>query len=477
MKDAVKIYFKDWLPDQPAFENPGLIEATNVRSYGGRYVPMPSNVSQNTAMSTAPGKFVGHIATEASPEVFAFAVNRGIGVSDLFYGRQSGSSWTVGATQLGLSGLLDYTDLVDWNGTVYVSGRTIGRITTGSLTPTSITAAPVATYLGIINQFLVAGRLQSSTGGMTDTDAVQWSSISNPDDWPTPASSTAVARQSGMQSLGKTWGEVTGISPGDEYGLIFQARATHRMTYIGGDVVFQFNRISDEIGCYDARSIAKVEDKTYFLANTGSFYVTDGINFKDISTGRVKNYFKTNYDVTKNQAVFFGSLTSAVDVDNGNIHWNLSTTASMIYSYVDDRWSFSNATCNGVFYNGRANAYGGKCIINFDGSGTLSALRGTAGAAYITTAEYEANTGGFTRADGVKPLIDGATINAVTVSLGVRNDLGSAASFGSATTANASTGFADFRTESRYQRARLTINGTFNAAIGMEVRQVGTGKR
>jgi hypothetical protein len=75
---------------------------------------------------------------------------------------------------------------------------------------------------------------------------------------------------------------------------------------------------------------------------------------------------------------------------------------------------------------------------------------------------------------GIKPLVD-VTLNAVTVAIGTRNDRSSSVSYTSETTANSRSGFANFRSEARYHRARLTITGTFNAAQGLEYEAVPSG--
>ncbi len=42
MTPFAKVYFKDWLPDLPEHENPGLLEANNARPVNGTYSNMPT---------------------------------------------------------------------------------------------------------------------------------------------------------------------------------------------------------------------------------------------------------------------------------------------------------------------------------------------------------------------------------------------------------------------------------------------------
>lgn len=98
--------------------------------------------------------------------------------------------------------------------------------------------------------------------------------------------------------------------------------------------------------------------------------------------------------------------------------------------------------------------------------GTLGRFGGTPGTAVIETGEAEGNPGAMTYVSGVKPKLDSA---AVTVSVGTRDDLSASVTYTSETAVNTRSGFADFRLTARYQRARLTITGSFNAAQGLDI--------
>jgi hypothetical protein len=380
-------------------------------------------------------------------------------------------------------------DFAQYGTTVYIGGTTIKSIQTSSIkgggTPTALTAAPIAHHLAVVNQFLVGGN-QSNIGTAGSAHMLQWSSIANPDDWPTPNSATAIARQSGAQSLNALYGIITDISPGDEFGVVFQRNAVHRMTYVGGSVVFQFDRISDHIGCQFPHATAQVNGITYFMGRKG-FYATDGYSVRSISDGKITKYFidRSPYvgpGVNGEAGYASKRVRCATDLKNNIIYWlapygtpgspvstgALTANAVFAYNFVEDRWGF--ASLNSTFLlSSPLTDY----VYAFNGS-SMGALEGAPGTAILTTGETEINPGSHTRIDGVKPIVD-ATVNAVTVQVGVRDALGDSASYGAATTANARTGFADFRTEARYHRLRLTISGTFNAAQGVEVRAVKTG--
>ena len=63
----------------------------------------------------------------------------------------------------------------------------------------------------------------------------------------------------------------------------------------------------------------------------------------------------------------------------------------------------------------------------------------------------------------------------LTVEVGSRNSLGSAVTYSAARSPNARTGFVDLRSEARYHRARVTIAGAFDSALGIEYQAVSSG--
>ncbi len=75
-----------------------------------------------------------------------------------------------------------------------------------------MSAAPNARQIGVINRFLMLGDLDQGSGAVPY--AVQWSSINEPTDWPTPGTSTARARQASEQFLQAEQGAVTAIAGG-----------------------------------------------------------------------------------------------------------------------------------------------------------------------------------------------------------------------------------------------------------------------
>lgn len=474
-----KILFKEWLPDLPEYDNPGLIEANNVRPYNGAYINAPGMVTSNSYTAGGfPGipwgMFLGYNSGQGIENIAVVSSAAGGGaVVTVNVMRHTAGSWATTGTLIGAVGstvLGGIRQMTQYGNNVYISGQTLNRMDIPASSLSEITNGPLSLATAVVGQFLVSAAVDGTAM------AIRWSSIGDPDDWPTPSSSTAIARQAGSQEMQWDYGYTLSLTGGDSSGIILQQGAITRMSYVGGATVFQFDRISEDIGCNYPTGTIKVGNLTYFISRSG-FYATDGVSLRNISSSRVSNYFNARL----NKGLHF-RIQPAVDYDKNLIYWSYPTssatsaapmcTSAIIYSVDENKWSHASV-----------NSYGwanspiiSDRFLNFEGAATLKAMSdsGTPPTATLVSGEFEAKTGGFTRLDGVKPLVD-ATVNAVTVALGTRNHLGDSATFGTATTANSRTGFADFRSEARYHRVKLTISGTFNAAQGIEVRAAPTG--
>lgn len=479
MKDAVKIYFKDWLPDLPALDNPGLLEATNVLPVSGTYQSVPTITANSTTFggvyygNSDSGIYVFSSTTAASQTAYptvqfrstqttgastALTINNGLGgmfwggFPD-FYGKTSGSMYFA----------------MEW-------GTTLKKVTgseAAGWTASDVTGAASPSIVDSINEFLVTDVSYSQR-------KVRWSSLGDFDDWPTPLSSTAVARQAGEQEFSDSYGYIVDIIGGDEFGLVLQSKtasnsrhnsAVTRMQYVGGNIVFQFDRIAENLGLLYHHSGIKVGNNFYFAGAAGIF-VSDGFNVRNIAYGRFAKYIRANADLEDDESTFTTTarcIRPVFDSIKNLIYWNFST-GFLVHNILEDRFSWITCTNYGTTGIGNIGTLGAM-----QSAYVVGQLSGTHGPATFTTGDFEPHVGGVSRIDGIATLVD-QTTNAVSVQVASRMTLAETVSYNSATTANARSGFADFRKEGRYHRAKVTIAGTFNAAQGIEVRQVATGK-
>lgn len=474
------ITFKDWLPDLPDLNNPGLTEARNTLYVDGSYIGYPTSVTTGTATSSKviesyramgflnvpAGVIYAGLMTTTNSRVVAGVPASGLTQWD---------DWTPSAlsfnSQNSVIDFIQYSNLViALDGSHTPIYQTFGAASTMLSLSTTMGAAPIAQCGGVVAQFVVLDVTNATS------PAVQWSGIDAPLNWPAPNSDTAVAQQSGRQYLDASMNKVKGITQGDQWGLVMQDGGITRMTYANSAVVFDFSVIHRGPGPIGFNAWVQRGSLTYYASAAG-FFMCDGVQSAPIGNGKVDRYFLSRVDGSNLNRVY-----AEIDYTRRLIYWTLpkATDATrgdaeemLVYNYQDNRWSHVFNTVR-LFIRGGEGLSAQVPIAAFSHTNKYVEFSGAPGTAIFTTAETEPNPGGFSRMQGVKPLVD-VTANAVTVALGTRNDRSSAVTYTSEITANARSGMANFRSEARYHRARLTIVGTFNAAQGLEYQAAPSG--
>ena len=330
--------FGQFVPDEPSYKNPNLIECNNVLAVSRGYNPIPSLSTTGIAVTGevrgvqrfdlsdgTPFLIVGtdeDLFTIKDGIVTASGLGLALPFGDFWYFDQLGKSiYAVCATH-GLYRLADI--LTD---------------TTFAVNPGS---PPLARALDTVGEFLFLGNL-------TDIDAsvqpyrVRWSSYNNP----TAAWDTDSGRQSGYVDMQAKFGEVTAIVGGN-FDLIFQRNGVSRIWYTGGPTVFAKEVVEDERGCPAPQSIVRVGSAVYFLAHDG-FCKTDGAGVAVISSDRVWDWFKD--ELTSGGLTY---VQGAVDWANRSIVWAFpsqgrpSLTRQIIYNWGLERWTTASITLDWV---------------------------------------------------------------------------------------------------------------------------------
>lgn len=462
---TTKIHFKEWLPDLPALDNPGMTEVLNCRPIDATYKHFrPLGAAVATLPSLVPLGGVQVINSSGSPIVYA--------------GDETSLSASTGGAFTELSASTYGSD--GWDFAVYenivcaadigipIQRHTIGSAGNFATLGSTAGTAPPAKCIGVVGQFLVAGWADSVR------NRLRWSGIDNISSWPTAGSATAIAQQAGEQDL-DDWGGIYAIGGGDQFAVIWQQSGMHRMTYVGGDVVFQFDVLSRNIGTTFRNSVVHYNGRWYFASRDG-FFVTDGASVAPIGRNKVDRYFSTNVDGGFNDSIF-----GAVDPAHGLIYWSFPVSGGsgdgvqqeiLLYNALEERWARASETTRGLI---KSHVGSGTLPYAFRSNGAYTTFTGTAGSAVLISGESELNPGGFAYVSGVKPLVD-VTTNSVTVALGTRSNQQNSPTYTNLTTANSRSGFCDFRSEARYHRVRFDIQGTFNACQGLEIRVAGSGE-
>jgi len=215
------------LPDQPALDNPGVLQAKNVIPYANAYRPVRDLIGNTDPLL---GPCCGAaILQNTSANVFNYAAD----ATDIYI--RSGDSYNSIQTGYSLNANERWEFARFFDTVIAVNGT--NKVLTGDFAQplSEVGTAPQARYLTIVKNHVVVGNIitgEPNTGG-SDTAGVYWSGLGDPTDWTVPSTTGA-----GFQHLDEA-GSVTKVV-GGEYLTVFTEAGIYRGNYIGGDVTFAF---------------------------------------------------------------------------------------------------------------------------------------------------------------------------------------------------------------------------------------------
>lgn len=499
------IPFGEYTPDQADFQNPGSANILNVvPRTEGSYGPAPS-LSSVTGALTARAQ--GGIYTrDKSANVWGFA-----GDATHLYKNVSGStSW------VDISKATNYTTATDERWEFVQFGERILAtnfanpiqsyvMNSSALFADLAAAAPQARHMARVRDFLMVANTTDGINGAIP-QRVWWSAIDDPTNWPTPGTAAAAQVQSDYNDLvgegGYNQGIVGGLAAADV--AVFQERNIWRGMYASPPVVFSFSVVESARGTPAPGSIVSLGPVVYYLADDG-FYAFDGAQSVPIGDQKVDKSFWTEVDQS-----YLYRVSGAVDPLNKLIYWaypgpqNSGGTPNriLIYNYAIKRWSkidqqqieimVSRALTTGYTLDqldpfgtletlpfsldSRAWTGGRLNLAAFDTTHKLAFFSGTSLAATIETSEAQLNDKGSAHISRVWPMVDTAQ---ATVTLGRRDRLADAVTWGNATSMTSTTGSCPARSTGRYHRARVSIPAAafWNHAQGVEFEARAVGRR
>jgi hypothetical protein len=345
--------------------------------------------------------------------------------------------------------------------------------------------APQSRYITIVRDFVVSGYVNEAT---VRPNRVQWSALGDESSWTNSATT-----QADFQDI-PDGGSVVGLT-GGEFGLVFMDRSIHRMSYVGSPLVFQFDNISRNLGCYEANSIIQYGGTSFFLADDG-FYACDGQRVIPIGNEKVNRFFFTDLNDG-----LLPLMSAAVDPFRKLVIWAYPSVGSatvnklLIFNYEINKWTSgtTNASRIGtsstpsftlegldifgnldtiessldsrIWLNGKLQFAGVKDtkIITFSGANN---------SAFIETGDIEVpgSTSAITMA---KPIVDNGSGNVALVS---RRLLNEQVIFGSQSVADAENRVS-IRGIGRYHRLQLTPTGQWKTTVGIDIDLNGLGTR
>ena len=470
-----RVTFGEWLPDQPGVIG-ALTTAKNCFPKAVGYGPFPQEVDYSDA---APQNLTAAAAakdTNSITSIYAAGTTRLFkldtsdfswdDISAVTYSGTSGWKFTQFGNSLiaaNESNTMQYIDVM--------SGTTFADLAAD---------APKAKFVTVVRDFVVSG-YQSS-----NKSRIQWSGINNEKTWTTSATT-----QADFQDV-PDGGFVQGVT-GGEFGLVLLERSIVRMSYVGTPLIFQFDNIARNRGCFEPNSVIQWQGITYFLGDDG-FYACDGQNLKNIGAEKVNRYFFNSLKESD-----LGNMSAAIDPINNLVVWGYPTVdldyRVLVYHVPTGKWSYADSTATrvapvstpsitlegldafsasldalGISLDSR-NWLGGKLLLlGIDGN-KLITFTGASKTATIETADISSDTN-QSMITMLKPIVDNGTGSA---SIASRLQLNQTVSFPSVTAANSENRIGA-RSYGRYHRVKLEPSGNWTTAIGMdvEIQQAGT---
>lgn len=309
----MKLAYGDYLPDLPDYGSPGLQDVSNVYPVGsGGFAPV--------------GEFRAH--TQTLPDLcrgasgFVSPAGRVVfiaGTVNSLY-RQNGLAWELIGTGYATpaKGRWRFVQF----GTFAIATNHYNPPVKIDLITDEVTtlggSPPLMEAMAVVNNFVVGTQTNGSVS------QVAWSGENNAEFW-TPAQ-----RKSDFQDF-PDGGEVTGIV-GGEVGLILQRNAVRRMAYVGGNVLFRFDKISSNVGCATVHSVAQHGELAFWYSETG-FKMWDGAQIKSIGFERVDSAFAGLFGV-----INYSDISTAIDGQRNTVVWSVGSRM-WIYNWLLDKWS------------------------------------------------------------------------------------------------------------------------------------------
>jgi hypothetical protein len=463
-----KVTFTEWLPDQPGVVG-ALTNAQNVFPKAVGYGAFPEEEDYSLAADETLNSVTAGIDSSGNTKVIAGGSTKLflLDSSDLSLDNVSGTTYNS-TTRWKFTQFGDYLIAANGQDTLQYAELS-STISFQDLNA----SAPTARLVTVVRDFVVAGN--TNTAG----NQVIWSGLNNPNTW----ANTAIT-QSDNQII-PDGGEVRGIT-GGEFGLILLEKSIVRMSYVGSPIIFQFDNIARNLGCYESNSVAQWQGVTYWLADDG-FYACNGESIEAIGAEKVNRFF---FDTLQESVI--ENMSAAVDPFRALIIWGYPTIDNnyrlLTYHISTKRWAYVDTDVDGISematpgitlegldaFSASLDALetsldsrqwqGGKLLVAGVEGNKIITFTGPSKAGLITSADLETGTN-MSMVTLVKPIVDSGS---ASVAVDSRFNLAEAVAFGSATAAD-SENRVGFRSLGRYHRVQVIPSGNWTTAIGFEV--------
>lgn len=475
------IPFQEWVPDAAAFGNPGSLVIQNAVPGVNSYKPFASFVAATSALDDRPRGAIS--VRDKDNNVYNYAGDE----SKLYV--QSGQSWNDVSILYGYStGTDEVWEFVQWKNRVLATNFSDDPqyIDLGGTDFADLTTDLRARHIAVVRDFVVFGNTFDSVDGNVP-DRLRWSAFNDETDY-----TVDPATGSDYRDL-KSGGWIQRII-GGEYGTVISERSTFRMSFVGAPVWFQVDEVLPGIGTNAPGSVVNFAGTIFFWSEQGVVALSNGTGVTFPGAGKVDQYLKSDLDQAHVKRV-----TGAADPKGGRVLWaypgagntNGRPNKIIIYDVNLNKWSIVEQDVELLWRSGSVGQTmesldniseslddldvsldssqwvgGAPNLSAFDSSFRHGFFTGPNMTAVIDTKEMEIYSGRRTRLNAFRPLIDGGVVRA---QVGYRNSQSEQVTFTPLLNQTASGRFTT-RTNARYHRFRLTINGGgWTDAIGVQI--------
>lgn len=460
-----------WTPDSPEYQREGGLEALGVIPAGSSYRPFPSLATITNALGARCQGFIFCRRSDGTGAIIAGDATKLYLLSSVTFSdisRLAGGAYNCpsdGKWEFIQFGIIVYA----FNGTDNPQQFNLDSDTNFSVMAGS---PPVATHVGIVGDFVMTG----NQSGLRKR--IQWGPINNTGSW-----AQSPVTQADQQDL-PDGEKIQGIVGFDQSGTILQEFCLRRVTYIGSPLIFQFGKISDNIGAAISGAIASYKERIFFVDHSGFYQLLYGVQLEPIGAEKVNRWFWKNIDTSH-----LDRVSSGVDPDNeiymvafpdltamnGNpnhlilFHWPTGRWAHVQPGDMDiigsgatqTSWTIEQLDAAfGTIENMPApwdsqiwSGVSDKLVTGFDTTHKLGYFNGPPVAATMDTTEAQIIAGKIAFLRSARPMVD---TTLATLAVGTRMRQGDARIYGTPAAQDAY-GNCKFRSRARYHVGRIQI--------------------
>lgn len=194
------------------------------------------------------------------------------------------------------------------------------------------TAAPVAECCCVAANFVFLGNVGNWSTVTGAQDILAWSAIGDHTDWRVNPQVT----QSSYAQFVDTPGGITAVREFQNGIVVFKNNSMYRGRYVGAgpnSPIWDFERISDEIGCMGHRSVINIDQALIFVADH-NIYIYDGTRPRPITRG-IWEFIAAQHLFMNPDGRFV--LQLGHNRNNASV-WFSGYTMTLVWNYALDKW-------------------------------------------------------------------------------------------------------------------------------------------